>query len=175
MVVALTTSFTPIAAKPRDSRLGIFSRTSDRFGLFSFVGLAGLSLDERKLSLQSNANGSSDGVGYPSTPSLSGCTDATWHRYDDLSTIRTHRHHAKSVRITSQLRPDMIFGKDRSGLGVMARQTRHRRVDHGNKIIDQVVAKAPLIPDSNRVFANPSLRFRETGFCRRRQKRRKSA
>jgi hypothetical protein len=38
MVVALTTSFTPIAAKPRDSRLGIFSRTSDRFGLFSFVG-----------------------------------------------------------------------------------------------------------------------------------------
>jgi hypothetical protein len=46
----------------------------------------------------------------------------------------------------------------------MARQTRHRRVDHGNKIIDQVVAKAPLIPDSNRVSANPSLRFRETGF-----------
>jgi putative ABC transport system substrate-binding protein len=45
----------------------------------------------------------------------------------------------------------------------MARQTRHRRVDHGNKIIDQVVAKAPLIPDSNRVSANPSLRFRETG------------
>jgi hypothetical protein len=41
------------------------------------------------------------------------CTDATWHRYDDLSTIRTHRHHANSVRITSQLRPDMIFGKDR--------------------------------------------------------------
>jgi hypothetical protein len=38
MVVALTTSFTPIAAKPRDSRLGIFSRTSDRFGVFSFVG-----------------------------------------------------------------------------------------------------------------------------------------
>jgi hypothetical protein len=35
MVVALTTSFTPIAAKPRDSRLGIFSRTSDRFGLFN--------------------------------------------------------------------------------------------------------------------------------------------
>jgi hypothetical protein len=32
-VVTLTTSFTPIAAKPRDSRLGIFSRTFDRFGL----------------------------------------------------------------------------------------------------------------------------------------------
>jgi hypothetical protein len=30
----LTTSFTPIAAKPRDSRLGIFSRTLDRLGLF---------------------------------------------------------------------------------------------------------------------------------------------
>jgi hypothetical protein len=55
------------------------------------------------------------------------------------------------------------------------RQTRHRRVDHGNKTIDQVVAKAPLIPDSNRVSANPSLRFRETGFCRRGQKHRKSA
>ena len=52
--------------------------------------------------------GRTDGVGYPSTPSLSGCTDATWHRYDDL-----HRHHANSVQITSQLRPDMIFGKDR--------------------------------------------------------------
>jgi hypothetical protein len=33
-VVALTTSFTPIAAKPRDSRLGIFSRTLDRLDLF---------------------------------------------------------------------------------------------------------------------------------------------
>jgi len=37
-VVALTTSFTPIAAKPRDSRLGIFSRTLDRLGFISFVG-----------------------------------------------------------------------------------------------------------------------------------------
>jgi hypothetical protein len=37
-VVALTTSFTPIAAKPRDSRLEIFSRTLDRLGFISFVG-----------------------------------------------------------------------------------------------------------------------------------------
>src|SRR5690349_13013847 len=28
-----------------------------------------------------------------------------------------------------------------------------------------------LISDSNRVSANPSLRFRETGFCRQRQRR----